>query len=232
MGRAEAGARAGAGIHVLWCRARPGAAAGEARQLLDEATRERIAALHRPADRDLVATAQLLLRTALSRHLDVPVGQLTLTAWCRVCGRAGHGKPDPVRARDGALVHTSLSHAGEIAVVALTRLGPVGVDTEPVRPLSAPAPRPGPGADLVRWVRTEAVLKATGHGLSVPLEEVEVTGAVDPPRLVRWPTAHPPQVVLHDLDLAPGQVSCVALLADAEPEVLVREGPAGGSAGS
>lgn len=80
--------------------------------------------------------------------------------------------------------HFSLSHGDEIAVVAVTRGGPVGVDVERIRPelkLDAVARGLLTAADVARidalppaarerawfqaWTRLEAVAKASGEGL-------------------------------------------------------------------
>jgi 4'-phosphopantetheinyl transferase len=74
-----------------------------------------------------------------------------------------------------------------------------------------------------RWVAKEAILKATGDGLRLPMAGLELGGDRAPYRLVGW--AERPDVVrrvsLHRLDEAPaGHVACLAVLGGASrPEV-------------
>ena len=72
-------------------------------------------------------------------------------------------------------------------VVALTEAGPVGVDADtvsrtdnflrPANVVTASEPIVGPGDLLTYWCRKESVVKATGHGVRVPLREVVVSPA-------------------------------------------------------
>jgi 4'-phosphopantetheinyl transferase len=97
-----------------------------------------------------------------------------------------HGKP----ALAGEGVHFNLSHAGERALLAISDQ-PVGVDVERLRALSnldAMAQRVMSPAELRTyqeaadptrcffdlWVRKEAVLKATGEGISRELRALDV----------------------------------------------------------
>jgi 4'-phosphopantetheinyl transferase len=110
-----------------------------------------------------------------------------------------HGKP----AVPG--IEFSLSHAGRIAVIALSSR-PVGVDVEVPRRLARPGgvarrlglPPDTPPASLLRaWARTEALLKATGDGASAGLARAEQ-------RL------GPEGWVVSDLDLGPAAIGAVA----------------------
>jgi hypothetical protein len=117
--------------------------------------------------------------------------------------------------------------------VAFTAAMPVGIDVERVNPemsLSELTPlvltsgertafeRLGPKRQCegfsLYWVRKEAVLKATGFGLTLQLASFEVTGPGRPPRLVSWPPA--PELVgqlsMHDLAPGPGHVGSVAVI--------------------
>jgi 4'-phosphopantetheinyl transferase len=92
----------------------------------------------------------------------------------------------------------SLAHAGELAVVALAR-HPVGVDVE--------------AGDRTTWTRTEAVLKATGHGLDVDPSLVGLGPPDAPPRLVRWDgPGRRPALRLADVTTEDGYVAAVARL--------------------
>ena len=85
---------------------------------------------------------------------------------CRSCGSDRHGKPQVVVPSGAPTVHLSLSRSGGRAVVAVTDAGPVGVDLE--RALAETSD------DLVAWVRVESLLKATGHGLTIDPDTLDV----------------------------------------------------------
>jgi hypothetical protein len=95
---------------------------------------------------------------------------------CPACGSVEHGVP----AFDVDGVWVSVGRADGLTVVALSTHGPVGVDVEPS------------GAGAAAWVRTEAVAKA--HGTGITLEHDH-----DLPGL--W---------IEDLRLPPGYAGAVA----------------------
>jgi 4'-phosphopantetheinyl transferase len=185
--------------------------------------RVRHARLRQPDDRDRFVVAHALLRILLGRRLGVPPAAVALT---------DTGKPrlaGPSRGHE-----FSLSHSGRRVVVAIAASTPVGVDVERVsddRDLdvliervlgagerSALAGLVGPArreAFYRCWVRKEATVKATGHGLRVPLAEVTVSGPKEPAALVRWSgdDAGPSGIQLHDLDAGEGHAACLAALA-------------------
>jgi 4'-phosphopantetheinyl transferase len=82
----------------------------------------------------------------------------------------------------------------------------------------------GPGS-TVTWVRTEALLKATGHGLRLDPTTVLLSGPDREPELIGWPEPTAPAVRLHDVETTPGFVAAVAVLT-ADP-VCVLVSPAG-----
>jgi 4'-phosphopantetheinyl transferase len=98
------------------------------------------------------------------------------------------------------LVDFNVSHSAGASVVALSRVGPVGVDIERVRPVEDRdrlADRTFAAAESVAirnvasgdrdrafftcWTRKEAFVKATGQGLSYPLHEFIVSVDADAP---------------------------------------------------
>ncbi|WP_405629394.1 4'-phosphopantetheinyl transferase superfamily protein [Streptomyces sp. NBC_00016] len=100
----------------------------------------------------------------------------------------------------------SVTHSGALVGVAVCRDGEVGLDVEEshadmdvdsaarvalsdaelaalyARPTAERQP-----AFLRTWTRKEAVLKALGVGLGVPLRELEVSGPEQPPAVLAWP---------------------------------------------
>lgn len=137
----------------------------------------------RPVDRQRFVAAHGVLRAILSRYLQVGPSQLAF--------RYGvHGKP----ALAGAGLNFNLSHSGPLALYAVSGQGPVGVDVERMEAgieceeLSARffslrehaalrllPPETRREAFFACWTRKEAFLKACGGGLSLPLDDFDVS---------------------------------------------------------
>lgn len=168
--------------------------------LLDADELERRSRLRFANDRKLFTLAHILLRTELSRH-----GACAPADWMFV--RGAHGKPvlaPDLMAAHG--LHFSLSHAGTAAVCAISRIGPIGVDVEPLagdvdaEAIAAIALAPDEQATLVGlegrarqhrlltfWTLKEAYAKARGTGLIQPMRDCSFScgSPRQPPRLVR-----------------------------------------------
>ena len=140
-------------------------------------------------DRRRFRAARGWLRTLLGRCLEIDPAAVRFEY-------SKTGKP----CLPAAPLHFNLAHSDDLAVVAVTGVAPVGIDVERVRPLEH-------AADLVArffspretrvfqslpsdrqltaffnlWTRKEAVLKATGAGLTTPLHRVEVSFLPDAP---------------------------------------------------
>jgi 4'-phosphopantetheinyl transferase len=201
--------------------------------LLDDAEQARHLRLRRPEDRARHATAHALVRLALGRLLDRTPAQLRFDRTCPQCGEP-HGKPRLI----GAGPEFSLTHSGGIVGVAVAEV-PVGVDVEDIahhhsdpvledEALTA-AERAGlddasvaerPAAFLQLWTRKEAVLKATGTGLTVPLRDVVVVPTGEPGALL------PGSRSLRIWNLTPGTGFVGALAAESVTELTVRQGDA------
>lgn len=193
-------------------------------------------------DRDRYATAHALLRAAVARWTGTSRQALVFGATCRRCG-GPHGQPQ-LLSPSGQGLHVSLSRSGPEAMVAVTRLGPVGVDGgEPVgddfegfdgvalspperRAIEQLAPAERSRGRGILWARKEAVLKATGHGLLISPDLVEVSPPFAAPRLVHWHAddESPPAVQLVDLDLPGAACGAVAVLSERPPVLVVRRG--------
>ncbi|MBG0823481.1 4'-phosphopantetheinyl transferase superfamily protein [Planomonospora sp. ID91781] len=213
--------------HVWWADTGP-QPVGELAAVLGAVEAERAARLHREEDRRRFVTACWLLRTVVGAQLGVAAAAVRVHRRCPDCG-GPHGRPRILDAEEAAdRLHVSVSHAGDRVAVAVCPSAPVGVDVEPVasapvtRAATSPAewaalrvlPPYGRRAGFARlWVRKEAALKATGHGLRIPPDRVTVSGPLEPPALVDWPIeVSPAEVELHTLDPGDGYVGALAVL--------------------
>ncbi|KAA1397238.1 4'-phosphopantetheinyl transferase family protein [Aeromicrobium ginsengisoli] len=140
-------------------------------------------------------------------------GNARIVRACRACGSDRHGKPYVV-GLDGP-IHVNLSRSGGIAVLAVCDAGPVGIDVEALHPGGTP--------DVATWVRKECVVKATGHGLTIDPDLVEVTPPGSAPALVAWPETEPldSPVWMYDVECPAGYVAAAAVLSNAAPELLM-----------
>lgn len=150
---------------------------------LDRTERDQAAKFVFDQDRRAYIAAHALLRYALSASADIEPG-----AWRFAIGV--HGKPFLQEQPDGLDLRFSLSHTRGMAAVALAQGVDVGVDVEArervgqfdlavadahFAPDEAALLRALPSAEerqerfLALWTLKEAVVKATGRGVSQPL---------------------------------------------------------------
>lgn len=176
------------------------------------------------AEKGFVAGA-VLLRLVVARLAGRAPADVPVVRRCPDCGRH-HGKPSV--GVEG--LHVSVSHADDSWVqIAVTQAGPVGVDieargrrvTDAMRDLLAHARSPLRTADefLITWTRVEAVVKATGEGLRIPLDQVQVSLPGDPPALESYRGA-PLPCQLHGQRPHPDLVGAVAVLSESAVEVV------------
>ena len=208
-------------IEIAWAWSCPSSERG-----LAPAERERYDRLRRQADKDMFATGRALLRVVVAARMGIEPRDVVVRTTYDRCGSSTHGAPtvDPL---DGSLAapHVSLTHAAGLVVVAATDVGPVGIDCEPLASALVPgfvdvalAPREQVGltgassdALLRTWVRKEALLKATGHGLQTDPRAVVLGPWWDAPSVVALPGGIPSAGwQLKDVDLVPGFVGAVA----------------------
>ncbi len=165
------------------------------------------------------------LRLVLARYLPARAHDLRF-------GRGSGGKPALMMAPGGVDVHFNLSHCDEVAVVAVAHQ-PVGVDVEVVRAgddwegIAGRYFHPSEHRALARvpdherqeaffrcWTRKEAVVKAIGAGLAMPLDSFEVTLAAGAgAALVRHDHRFPRDPAWHLQHLQPldGVIGAVAM---------------------
>ena len=141
------------------------------------AEHERALTLRRPQDRINRLAAYAALFRLVAAHTGLPAHELALQ-------RDAHGKPHLQLPAGHAPLHVNLAHSGTWVAIALAD-GPVGVDIERVRTLDwralrrahfANDPWPDDADPLLAlhqlWCSKEAVLKAAGMGLTLPLSQI------------------------------------------------------------
>ena len=155
--------------------------------ILDGQEMERYRRFYQARDAERYTAAHVALRAVLAGYLQVEPGavEFARNAW---------GKPRPGNAGAAGL-EFNMSHSGDLVLIAVARGREVGVDVEQVRPgfpvldvarshfaepeyallVSLPADL-RPAAFFTLWTRKEACLKATGLGLHLPLDQIDLAG--------------------------------------------------------
>lgn len=164
---------------------------------LSDVERAAITTLRRPVDRLAARTSRVLLRHAVAAALGRQARSVSLGRHCHACGGT-HGAPAVL---DEPGLRVSLSHTTDVVAVALHAGEPVGVDVElcgdgflepgmAEQVLSATEIARGPTNAhglAVTWARKESLLKASGHGLTVPPATLTLTPVREAPRLLSGP---------------------------------------------
>lgn len=158
--------------------------------------RERAEKFRLPHLRNHFIAARGSLRVLLGRYLQRDASSLEFSYSSR-------GKP-ALKGKGAEPLHFNLAHSHDLALIAVTRSAPVGVDVERIRPMrdadriaerffsarEAAAFRNVTAAEqdtafFSLWTRKEAWLKATGDGISESLSKFEVTFLpADEPRVL------------------------------------------------
>ena len=182
-------------------------------ETLSEDERARASRFRSRSAQDRFVVARGILRNILARYLDLAPAQLRFSD-----GR--HGKPalaEDMRCRP---LHFNLSHSADLVLVAVAPRA-VGIDVERVRPrtrLDRIAGRMFAANEAARlralpsrerldmfyrcWTRREALAKAQGEGLRLPLSPFDTAGDSGDSGS-RW--------TLLDVDAAPGYVAALAI---------------------
>lgn len=195
-----------------------------AEALLTEDEKARGRTFVSPRLRQRFVAGRARLRSLLGQHLGLDPRALVFM-------QNAFGKP---RLAHHPSVHFSLSHSGDQAILAVSDQLELGADIERVRALdhldlarryfhpnettligSLPRPDEQLQAFFRIWTLKEAIVKALGVGLSIPLDSFEVSIVTSPPTLVLCPAGAPQAWWLH---LTVGDY-CRALAAPAGTDV-------------
>jgi 4'-phosphopantetheinyl transferase len=210
--------------HIWACETRLHAAMADSKWMLTEDELQRASRFRDLEARHAFVVAHGWVRKVLSAYTDIPPHLLRFET-------GPYGKPFIERRLDHQNVEFNLSHSGSIAILAVTAGVPIGIDIERIRPISSDVAAhcltPGEvvalnalPSDLRNksfmrcWTRKEAYLKATGMGLNVPLNDVEVSVHPSEPArlvLVASDADEAPRWQLFDLHPAAGYCGALAV---------------------
>ncbi|MCE7983634.1 MAG: phosphopantetheinyl transferase [Caldilinea sp. CFX5] len=156
-------------------------------ELLNAEEQQRAARFYFPADQRRYTVGRGVLRLLLGRYMHVAPTHVAFVY-------NPYGKPELAPLNGAPPLHFNLSHSGEMALYAFARQRPLGIDIERMKPDLA-------WRDLARqifspyeqqvlatlpvieqlpafyrgWTRKEAYIKARGMGLSLALDQFDVT---------------------------------------------------------
>jgi 4'-phosphopantetheinyl transferase len=194
-------------------------------QILSADEQEKAARFHFEEDRLRAIIGRGLLRTLLGHIIDLPPARLRFVY--------GHyGKPELVDDLTPTPLGFNISHSGNLILLAIARTRAVGIDVEQIRTniewqaiaahyfsvcerrlLATLMPEAKADAFFACWTRKEAYIKARGGGLSLPLDQFDVTLLPGQPAQLLRTRQDPGEYLhwqLHDLDLGDGYKAAVA----------------------
>ena len=196
------------------------------RSLLSRDEKERANRFLFDLHRNRFIAGRAFLRTVLGRYLDFNPAKLRFSY-------SPEGKPaldEPFKHSD---IRFNLAHSEDLALVAVSRAGEIGVDVEHIRPIPEADELVArffsnresylfdrlpddlkPGAFFNLWTRKEAWLKATGEGIAHSLRLVEVSFLPhEPARLLSLPGSgqQTGRWTLRELHPAPGFTAAIAV---------------------
>ncbi|CAA9305594.1 MAG: hypothetical protein AVDCRST_MAG68-798 [uncultured Gemmatimonadetes bacterium] len=196
---------------------------------LAPAEREQAARFRFPVHRDRFIAGRGIQRAILGRYLGEAPGALRFRSGTR-------GKPELDGLEGASGIRFNVSNAEDLALYAVTLGREVGVDLEPLHRVldaqglaksffsSTECDALGKVSDalihaafLNGWTRKEALIKAVGDGLSMPLDAFDVTLTPgEPARLLatRTPGLDANRWTLHALDAGPQWVAAIAVEGD------------------
>ncbi len=159
-------------------------------KLLSSDEAARAARFHSPLDRNRFAASRALLRLLLGSYLQTDPDRLSFSY-------SKKEKPYLAPPHSESGISFNISHSGEVALLAFARRREIGVDVEQLhrnieidsiarrffslheqQQLAALRKEEQFDAFFRCWTRKEAYIKATGEGLSLPLDQFDVSIAV------------------------------------------------------
>lgn len=195
-------------------------------KLLSEDERIRAEKFFHRIDHKRFIVSRGLLRTILSRYLDQGPHQILFSY-------SKYEKPSLGLSQGEEILNFNMSHSAGMAIYAVTRNRKIGIDIEqlvedfPCEEIAERFFSPKENNELLKieagiprkrafftcWTRKEAYIKARGEGLSIPLDEFDVSVSPhepaklianrrDPKEVTRW--------TLMNIDSSPGYVSALA----------------------
>ena len=170
-----------------------------------------------------------ILREVLGQYVQAKPAALRFTY-------SNNGKPSLAADSTNAPVHFNLAHSDDLLLIAVTRIGEIGVDVERIRSIKEMdelvarffsvreteafqkvPPDEKPGAFFNLWTRKEALLKATGEGITRSLSLVEVSflpGELARLLAISGDASKAVQWKLRELSPAPGFTGAFAVQAE------------------
>jgi 4'-phosphopantetheinyl transferase len=206
-------------------------------ELLDSLEKGRHEAYRQEIDQRRFLTGRVLAKTVAAEHLGTTADKITFDATCDDCG-----KPHGVPRVPGAALALSISHSGEMIGVGVTAGTKLGLDVETATrraddSLIEYALNPaemaglaGLGAEaratafFTYWTRKEALMKATGRGLKIPLKAITLSKYDEQAALLNSedPALDPAGTRLEDLKAGEGYRAAVAFLTSDDVSVTER----------
>lgn len=176
-------------------------------------------------DRRHFTVARGVLRKLLSSYLGCSPATLQFDY-------SDYGKPS-LTADYASALRFNLAHSGGVALYAFTKVGEIGIDLEFIRPeftgdeiarryfsarevasLECLVEQKRHQAFFNCWTRKEAFIKAKGLGLSLGLDQFDVTLAPDEAAAVlhtRWDETEAPRWSLRAIDVGAGFAGAIAI---------------------
>ncbi len=198
-------------------------AAGIEREMLSPAETDRMEKFQFEPDRYRFIVSHCALRIILSRYLDIAPQQVQYQY-------TDKGKPSLVPATG---LFFNLAHSGELALVAVGLHSQIGVDVEFIRMVDDldqlakscfsqsefQAFQQTPAALKQRvffngWTRKEAYIKAVGDGLSIPLDQFDVSMLPEESPMLLSIASHPDEVnqwSMQDIPVGDDYAACIAI---------------------
>lgn len=197
------------------------------RQILSPDEHARANRFHFERHRQHFIVARGYLRRIVSGYLEIPPAEIQFSY-------GAQGKPQlATSSAQRQPFNFNLAHSGSLALYAFTRVGEIGVDLERIRPeLTSEdiAERFFSASEVARlnelsaelrheaffncWTRKEAFIKALGTGLSLSLDQFDVTLAPTEPAALlrtRWDESEAARWSLKTIDVGSGYVAAVAV---------------------